>query len=44
MPYGRSCRRSNLQGFTDRAFEKAAFYGGTALRIFHGLDPLSEEL
>ena len=25
-------------------FEKAAFYGGTALRIFHGLDRFSEEL
>jgi len=30
----------------DRAsfFEKAAFYGGTALRIFHGLDRFSEDL
>jgi len=25
-------------------FEKAAFYGGTALRIFHGLDHFSEDL
>ncbi|MEP7197949.1 MAG: nucleotidyl transferase AbiEii/AbiGii toxin family protein [Saprospiraceae bacterium] len=25
-------------------FEKAAFYGGTALRIFHGLDRYSEDL
>lgn len=25
-------------------FEKAAFYGGTALRIFHGLDRFSEHL
>ncbi|SRR5690606_3025822 len=25
-------------------FEKAAFYGGTALRIFHGLDLFSEDL
>ena len=25
-------------------FEKAAFYGGTALRIFYGLDPFSEDL
>lgn len=25
-------------------FEKAAFYGGTALRIFHGLDRFSEDL
>ena len=24
-------------------FEKAAFYGGTALRIFHGLDRFSED-
>ena len=30
----------------DRAgfFEKAAFYGGTALRIMHGLDRFSEDL
>ncbi|PKN33819.1 MAG: hypothetical protein CVU61_11935 [Deltaproteobacteria bacterium HGW-Deltaproteobacteria-19] len=27
-----------------RFFEKAAFYGGTALRIFHGLDRFSEDL
>ena len=25
-------------------FEKAAFYGGTALRIFHGLQRFSEDL
>jgi len=25
-------------------FEIAAFYGGTALRIFHGLDRFSEDL
>src|SRR5476651_931047 len=25
-------------------FEKAAFYGGTALRIFYGLDRFSEDL
>jgi predicted nucleotidyltransferase component of viral defense system len=25
-------------------FEKAAFYGGTALRLFHGLDRFSEDL
>jgi predicted nucleotidyltransferase component of viral defense system len=25
-------------------FEKAAFYGGTCLRIFHGLDRFSEDL
>src|SRR6218665_188556 len=25
-------------------FEKAAFYGGTALRIFHGLERFSEDL
>ena len=25
-------------------FEKAAFYGGTALRIFHGIDRFSEDL
>ena len=25
-------------------FEKAAFYGGTALRIFHGLNRFSEDL
>ncbi|MCU0353330.1 MAG: nucleotidyl transferase AbiEii/AbiGii toxin family protein [Cytophagales bacterium] len=25
-------------------FEKAAFYGGTALRIFHGLDRFSEDM
>ena len=25
-------------------FEKGAFYGGTALRIFHGLDRFSEDL
>ncbi len=25
-------------------FEKAAFYGGTALRIMHGLDRFSEDL
>ena len=25
-------------------FEKAAFYGGTALRIFYGLDRYSEDL
>lgn len=25
-------------------FEQAAFYGGTALRIFHGLDRFSEDL
>ena len=25
-------------------FKKAAFYGGTALRIFHGLDRYSEDL
>jgi predicted nucleotidyltransferase component of viral defense system len=25
-----------------RFFEKAAFYGGTALRILHGLDRFSE--
>ena len=25
-------------------FEEAAFYGGTALRIFYGLDRFSEEL
>jgi len=25
-------------------FEHAAFYGGTALRIFHGLDRFSEDL
>jgi len=25
-------------------FDKAAFYGGTALRIFHGLDRFSEDL
>jgi len=25
-------------------FEKAAFYGGTALRIFHGMDRFSEDL
>ena len=25
-------------------FEKAAFYGGTALRIFHNLDRFSEDL
>ena len=25
-------------------FEKAAFYGGTALRIFHGIDRFSENL
>ena len=25
-------------------FEKAAFYGGTALRILHGLDRFSEDL
>src|ERR1700761_660374 len=25
-------------------YEKAAFYGGTALRIFHGLDRFSEDL
>lgn len=30
----------NRTGF----FEKAAFYGGTALRIFHGLDRFSEDL
>lgn len=30
----------NRSGF----FEKAAFYGGTALRIFHGLDRYSEDL
>src|SRR5690349_9767501 len=27
-----------------RFFEKAAFYGGTALRIFYGLDRFSEDL
>lgn len=27
-----------------RFFEKAAFYGGTALRIFHGLNRFSEDL
>ena len=25
-------------------FEKAAFYGGTALRIFYGLDRFSEDM
>ncbi len=25
-------------------FEKAAFYGGTALRVLHGLDRYSEDL
>ena len=25
-------------------FDKAAFYGGTALRIFYGLDRFSEDL
>ena len=25
-------------------FQTAAFYGGTALRIFHGLDRFSEDL
>ena len=25
-------------------FEKAAFYGGTALRIFHGIDRFSDDL
>ena len=25
-------------------FEKAAFYGGTALRVFYGLDRFSEDL
>ena len=25
-------------------FDKAVFYGGTALRIFHGLDRFSEDL
>ena len=25
-------------------FEQAAFYGGTALRIFHGLNRFSEDL
>ncbi|MBO6286359.1 MAG: nucleotidyl transferase AbiEii/AbiGii toxin family protein, partial [Bacilli bacterium] len=25
-------------------FDKAAFYGGTCLRIFHGLDRFSEDL
>lgn len=25
-------------------FQKAAFYGGTALRIFYGLDRFSEDL
>ncbi|MFT4023093.1 MAG: nucleotidyl transferase AbiEii/AbiGii toxin family protein [Flavihumibacter sp.] len=25
-------------------FDRAAFYGGTALRIFHGLDRFSEDL
>lgn len=25
-------------------FDKAAFYGGTALRLFHGLDRFSEDL
>lgn len=25
-------------------FDQAAFYGGTALRIFHGLDRFSEDL
>ncbi len=25
-------------------FEKAAFYGGTALRVFHGIDRFSEDL
>ena len=25
-------------------FEKAAFYGGTALRVFHGLQRFSEDL
>ena len=25
-------------------FKEAAFYGGTALRIFHGLDRFSEDL
>ena len=27
-----------------RFFEKAAFYGGTALRILHGMDRYSEDL
>jgi hypothetical protein len=27
-----------------RFFDKAAFYGGTALRLFHGLDRFSEDL
>lgn len=30
--------------YRSRFFEKAAFYGGTALRIFHGLDRFSEDL
>ena len=29
---------------TDGFFSHAAFYGGTALRIFHGLDRFSEDL
>ena len=30
--------------YKSRFFEKAAFYGGTALRIFYGLDRFSEDL
>lgn len=30
--------------YRSRFFEKAAFYGGTALRIFHNLDRFSEDL
>jgi len=30
--------------YRERFFEKAAFYGGTALRILHGLDRFSEDL
>jgi predicted nucleotidyltransferase component of viral defense system len=31
-------------GYRGGFFAKAAFYGGTALRIFHGLDRFSEDL
>ena len=34
-----------LSGLSDGGFfDKAAFYGGTALRIFYGLDRFSEDL
>ena len=34
-----------LYGLSTTGFlERAAFYGGTALRLFHGLDRFSEDL